>query len=98
MTRVDQLKTAVGNNETLFPLIQQIVYLEGELEKLEKLPKIRFNPDKPEQQKITPAAKLYKEYLQQYVNCIKLLEKDTDDGGEEISPLRAWIASRGGGS
>ena len=77
------------------PLIDEILYLENQLDYLRGLPKIRVNPDNPEQQKITPAAKLYKEYLQQYLNALKLLLKtgDTgDDAGE--SPLRNWVKKR----
>ena len=77
------------------PLIDEILYLENQLNYLRGLPKIRVNPDNPEQQKITPAAKLYKEYLQQYLNALKLLLKtgDTgDDAGE--SPLREWVKKR----
>ena len=77
------------------PLIDEILYLENQLDYLRGLPKIRVNPDNPEQQKITPAAKLYKEYLQQYLNALKLLLKtgDTgDDTGE--SPLREWVKKR----
>ena len=65
------------------------------LEKLEKLPMIRVNPNNPEQQKSTPAAKLYKEFLQQYTNVIKVVARATgEDDKVEDSPLRAWVNSR----
>ena len=54
-----------------------------------------MNPKDPSMQKATPAAKQYKELLQQYNNCIKILtgilRKDTPD---EESPLRAFINAR----
>ena len=85
-----------ANNSFVSPLIDEILYLEDQLNYLRLLPKIRVNPNNPEQQKITPAAKLYKEYLQQYLNALKLLLHMTDDdnnNGEE-SPLRKWVKKR----
>ena len=75
----------------LAPMIDDMVYLESELTVLRELPKIRVDENNPERQKATPAAKLYKEYLQQYTNCVKVIEHAIgDDGSEEESPLRAW--------
>lgn len=43
----------------------------------------------------TPAAKQYKEFLQQYTNCIRVLARVTgQDDKEEDSPLRAWAKER----
>lgn len=79
----------------ILPLIERMLFLEGEIEKLEKLPMIRINPNNPEQQKTTPAAKLYKELLQQYTNIIKVIARATgEDDKVEDSPLRAWVNSR----
>lgn len=79
----------------ILPLIERMLFLEGEIEKLEKLPMIRINPNNPEQQKTTPAAKLYKELLQQYTNVIKVIARATgEDDKVEDSPLRAWVNSR----
>ena len=96
MKRRSELLKVIGDNTTLLPLVDRILFLEQQLESLEKLPLIRVNPDNPEQQKTTPAAKMYKEYLQQYINAIKAIEKSTrtDESGEE-SPLRKWANSRG---
>ena len=94
MTRREELTKFIGDNDMLVPLIERILFLEEQLEKLEKLPLIKVNPENPEQQKTTPAAKMYKEYLQQYINAIKAIEKSTDaNEGEEESPLRAWVKS-----
>lgn len=79
----------------ILPMIDDVVFLEEQLQGLRKLPMIRINPQDPSQQKPTAAAKLYKELLQQYNNCIKILtgvlRKDVP---EEESPLRAFIESR----
>lgn len=94
MSRRDEIIKYIDNNEMLMPLVDRLLFLEEQLEKLEKLPLIKVNPENPEQQKTTPAAKMYKEYLQQYINAIKAIEKSTDaNEGEEESPLRAWVKS-----
>lgn len=75
-----------------YPLIEHIIELENDWTRLKKLPHIRVHPTNPELQKTTPAAKQYKEFLQQYLNALKVLEKvigkenDTED-----SPLREWV-------
>ena len=94
-TREQFLREYIGDDKILIPLIDRLVFLEEQLEKLEKLPLIKVNPKNPEQQKTTPAAKMYKEYLQQYINAIKAIEKSTNaDDDETISPLREWVSKR----
>lgn len=92
MTRKEELIEAVHGNTLLIPLVSDMVYLEEQLEYLQTLPKIRIHPDDPSKQKATPAAKLYKELLQQYTNIVKVMLRAT--GSEEIeedSPLRKWM-------
>lgn len=88
----DQVEDTKG---IILPLIDDVVFLEGQLKELRKLPFIKVNPKNPAQQKPTAAAKQYKELLQQYNNCIKILtgilRKDTP---EEDSPLRAFLNAR----
>ena len=85
----------LSDDPTITPLIEKMLFLEEQLERLEKLPMIKVNPNNPEQQKATPAAKLYKEFLQQYTNVIKVIAKATGSGEtEEESPLRRWVKSR----
>ena len=94
MNRRDELMKVLNdaNNSVVSPLIDEILYLEDQLNYLRDLPKIRVNPADKSQQKITPAAKLYKEYLQQYLNAIKLLSGITKtDVDAEESPLRKWV-------
>lgn len=97
MTRKEELLKLVNNSNssTIVPLIDKMLFLENQLENLEKLPMIKVHPDNPEIQKATPAAKLYKEFLQQYTNIVKVIShsvKDESDG--EDSPLRKWVKSR----
>lgn len=92
MTRKEELIEAVHDNTLLIPLVSDMVYLEEQLEYLQTLPKIRIHPNDPSKQKATPAAKLYKELLQQYTNIVKVMLRAT--GSEEIeedSPLRKWM-------
>lgn len=85
----------LSNDPTIKPLIEKMLFLENQLEMLEKLPMIKVNPNNPEQQKATPAAKQYKEFLQQYTNIVKVVAKATGaDEAEETSPLRRWVESR----
>lgn len=78
-------------------VIDEIIFLEDKLLELKKLPFIEVHPTNPVKQRNTPAAKMYKEFLQQYVNCIKMLEyviyKEKRLEGEETeeSPLREWF-------
>lgn len=92
MSRKDDLLQAVKNDVTLVPLIDEMVFLENQLEELKKLPFIKVNPQNPYQQKATPAQKQYKELLQQYGNIVKIIARVSGDGGDhEESPLREWI-------
>lgn len=94
MNRREELEKILNdaNNSVIPPLIDEILYLENQLNFLRGLPKIRVNPADNSQQKITPAAKLYKEYLQQYLNAIKLLSSVTNtDVDTDESPLRKWV-------
>ena len=77
-------------------LIEEIIFLEEQMRYYRSLPQIKVHPKNREQQKATPAAKLYKEALQQYNNSLRLLFRITGDIDdiEEESPLRKWAKSR----
>ena len=93
--RREELLTAINHDPALTPLVEDAVYLEEQLDELRKLPKIVIHPKDPCKQKTTPAAKLYKELLQQYTNIIKILTRSADaDEAEEESPLRKWVRAR----
>lgn len=84
---------AIGD-KTLTPMVDEMVYLEEQLDMLRSLPKIKVHPKDPTIQKATPAAKMYKEYLQQYLNIVRILLRLTgSDETEEESPLRKWMNS-----
>ena len=99
MARRDELVkiVPVESLELVSSVLDDIVFLEEKLEELKKLPFIEFNPKNPMQQRATPAAKQYKEFLQQYINCVKVIEsviyRDKRLEGEDVeeSPLRKWF-------
>lgn len=85
-----------GVKEIVVPMIDDVVFLEEQLVALRGLPFLRVHPTDPAQQKPTPAAKMYKELLQQYNNCIKILCGVLNrNGAEDESPLRAFLNGRG---
>lgn len=97
MERREELLKLVNNSNrtTVLPLIDKMLFLENQLEQLEKLPMIKVNPENPMQQKSTPASKLYKEFLQQYTNVVKVISHMVGTENEqEESPLRKWVNSR----
>ena len=96
MDRTDELLNYVcaggEDKEILNQIIEEVVFLEYRLEELKKLPFIQVHPKDPAKQKTTPAAKQYKELLQQYSNLIKILSKSAGkDSDSEESPLRKWM-------
>ena len=98
MNRREELLKIVNesNSIAILPLIDRMIFLETKLEELEKLPMIRINEENPSQQKATPAAKQYREFLQQYTNVVKIVARISDDNGaQQESPLRAWARERG---
>lgn len=92
MDRKEELKRLITvNSELVENLIDELLFMESQLKKYRYLPQIKVDPDNPERQKATPAAKLYKETLQQYTNVIKVLAHCTgQDADSEESPLRKW--------
>lgn len=82
----DQSKTIVS------PLIDDVVFIEEHLTQLKQYPFIEVNPKNPMQQRPTAAAKQYKELLQQYNNCVKILLGVLGKvEATEESPLRQYL-------
>lgn len=90
-----ELLEYIDNDIRYVPLVEEMIYLEKELEKLRNLPKILVNSKDEAKQKPTPAGKMYKEYLQQYINIVKALAKSgADENAEADSPLDKWLKAR----
>lgn len=99
MARREELLDIVPDDamELVTSVIDDVIFLEERLEELRKLPFIEVNSKNTMKQRSTPAAKQYKEFLQQYINCIKMIEgiiyRDKRLEGDEVeeSPLRKWF-------
>ena len=95
--RREELLTLCGNMDEkgkmlIGQLIDEIVFLESRLTELRRMPMLAVNPKNPAMQKQTPAAKQYKEILQQYTNCIKIMMKATGaTDADEESPLQSFL-------
>lgn len=87
---------ANGCEENARELVEDIAFLEEQMQKLRGMPFIRIDPNNPERQKGTAAAKQYKDLLQQYNNSLKLFLKMCGDLKEDEveSPLRAWAKAK----
>lgn len=53
--------------------VEEMVFIEEKLKHLKTLPFIKVHKEKPELQKATPAAKQYKELMQNYLYMTKIL-------------------------
>ena len=97
MTRIEELKEVFkdadnAQKKVIFPLLDDVVFLECRLRELRRLPMIRLHPKNPARQEVTPAGKQYKEFMQSYLNAIKVLEKAVAKGnGDGDSPLKRML-------
>ena len=103
MTRREELdeifKDIDENKKKLIkPLLDDISFLELRMEELKKMPFIRVHPKDPTKQKVTKAAKLYKEHSQSYMNAIRMVYAMI--GGHEIDedPVQKFLEGRKSGS
>ena len=99
MARKDELMKVFKDlddvKEIITPMINDVVFLEEKLTELRRLPFIRVNTKNNADQKPTAAAKQYKEFLQQYNNCIKILTSVLNKNtSEDESPLRSFLKDR----
>lgn len=95
MNRKEELLKIIDNDVTLIPLIDEIIQIEERLTEVSKLPFYKVDPKNPERQKMLPAFRIYKELLQQYTNCIKVLSSASGQNeSDEESPLRKWVNSK----
>ena len=97
MTRKEKLEKylkekAADKFDIINLLIDDVIFLESQLESLKKYPFLKVHPLDPTMQKVTPAGKQYKDLTQTYINLIKVLISVTEkDGSQEDSPLREYM-------
>lgn len=73
-------------------LVDEVIFLEGKLTELEKLPFIRVNPNNSAQQKTTPAGKLYSQLSGSYNAVLRTLcSLSSKSNSDDESPLRKWV-------
>lgn len=91
---LDKIFDEIDPNEKklVSKLINEVVFLEEQMEKLKKLPFIRVHPKNSSLQETTPAAKQYKEHSQSYMNAIRILCSllHKVEGGEE-DPVQEFL-------
>lgn len=77
------------------PLIEQLIFLEKQLDFLKTLPFILVKPDDSSKQKVTPAYKQYKDLSQTYINALKIVNSALGIESDTIeSPLRQYMEAR----
>ena len=84
--------------EILTPIIEEIIFLEKQLEHLRDLPMIKIHPTDPTKQKQTPAAKQYKDMANLYSNYVKTLLsvfRNQEDNGDELHQLQKFLQEKG---
>lgn len=85
-------KLDVETLKLIDPLIDQLIFLERQLNFLKTLPFILVKPDDNTKQKITPAYRQYKDLSQTYINALKLVNSTLGIDSEKVeSPLRAYM-------
>ena len=73
-------------------LIGEMVHLECVLDDLKKLPPIRVHPKDPSRQEVTPAGKLYKDYMAQYMNGVRILGSILRNAaGDDYDPVAEFM-------
>ena len=77
-------------------LIDEVIFLEDQMQELKKLPFISVNPVNQCKQKTTAAAKLYKECSQSYMNAIRILlsllrKEDNTEKNELLARLQEYL-------
>lgn len=100
--RKADLLAIIGNLEEekqllAIPLADELLFLEGQLQELKKLPFIKVNPTNPVLQKQTEAARQYTKLSASYLQTIKLLNGLIGKSGGDLdgSALGDWLKATG---
>lgn len=85
-----------SKQELVSNLIEEVIFLEEQLRALKKLPFIKVHPEFSDIQKGTAAQKQYKEFMQSYINAVKVLSSTLSrDLEEEDDEFDEFIKNRG---
>ena len=88
------LLSKLDDKDLVNQIVDEIIFLENQLNYLKTLPFIKVNPNNPSQQKETPASKQYHHMLQAYNNNIKILIsflRKTDSTEDEEDAFQQFI-------
>lgn len=64
------------------PMVDELIFVEGQLVELKKMPFVRVHPDDISKQKSTAAYKVYKDLLAQQKDIVRILCSQLHKGGE----------------
>ena len=97
MDRYQPIREAIeqveaGKRALLLSLLDDFIYLDGELTKLRKLPRFKFNPKNPEQQLKLPAHEMIKDFQAQKNDIANKLLKALGVSDDDESPLAKALA------
>lgn len=77
------------------PLVDELIFLEEQLNYLKTLPFILVKKDDETKQKATPAYKQYKDLSQTYINALKVINSTLGIESDTVeSPLRLYMEER----
>lgn len=98
--KLDEIFKEVDENkkELIKPLLDDIAFLEEQMEELKKLPFIQVHPKDPTKQRTTKAAKLYKEHSQSYMNAIRMVYSMINGHEIDDDPVQKFLEQRKYGS
>ena len=99
MDRKEELMKCLGakaDEKLVGPMIDEVIFIENQLNELKKLPFIQVHPKDPQKQKATPAARLNTQLSAQYNSAMRtLVSLSGGDAAAEDSPLREWARNYG---
>ena len=102
MDRAEELRSLLDLVEdeqkiVIRQLIEELIFIEKQMNEIREIPFIRSNPNNPSQQKRTEAAKQYKELSQSYMNGIRILSGvlRRESEGVETDPVQEFLDSMG---
>lgn len=88
------LLSKLDDKDLVNQIVDEIIFLENQLNYLKTLPFLKVNPNNPSQQKETQASKQYHHMLQAYNNNIKILIsflRKTDSTENEEDAFQQFI-------
>lgn len=77
----------------LRPVVEEVIFLEWQMEELRKLPFIKTHPDNPALQKQTEAARQYTKLNAAYLQGVKVLCSGLNKSvlEDDDSPINRWL-------